>query len=88
MELGKKKSGDYFNIYIEAAQEEWYYFSYKNKILSILTSNLDFTTALTEMPLDKRKIKGDNKEIFVFQKGGTKIQKNAFVQTMKGYQNK
>ncbi len=86
MEFGKKRSGGFFTIYLQAAAEEWYYLSYKNKILSILTSNAEFTKILTTLALEKRRSKGPNNKLYVYQKGGSTIQKDNFVTRLKGYQ--
>ena len=67
MELGKKRSGDFLNLYIQAG-EKYYYFNYKhsNRTFSVYSFNKRFNRVITDMPPKKRRFKGENKgELFI-----------------------
>jgi hypothetical protein len=62
MELGKKRSGDFMNLYIQAG-EKYYYFNYKhsNRTMSVYSFNKRFNRVITDMPPKKRRFKGEGK---------------------------
>ena len=67
MEMGYKRSGDYFNLFIQAG-DKFYFFNYKNsnKTLAVVSSNNTFNRVITEIPPKKRRIKGEGKEFYMF----------------------
>lgn len=62
VEIEKRKTGNRFNIYIEAAPNNWFYFAYKDQILQVLSSDEEFNEILMDLPEKKRMIKGDTPE--------------------------
>jgi hypothetical protein len=53
-EIQKKKNGDLFNLYLEADQGNWWYFTYSRGILQAVSSDIKFNDAINNMKPDKR----------------------------------
>lgn len=56
MEVIKKRSGDKINLYLELSDNVWYYFSYANNLMQVLSSNEDFNTIIKTLKPDQRKL--------------------------------
>lgn len=69
LELGKKRSGDYMNLYFQAG-DKMYYFNYKhgNRTMVAYSSNREFNNSITDVSTGKRKAKV-GKESINFQLG-------------------
>jgi len=48
IELTKKRNGDDFTIFLKLTQDDWYFFNFRNNILQVLSSNLEFNDLITE----------------------------------------
>jgi hypothetical protein len=48
IEFTKKKNGDEFTIYLELTKNDWYFFNYRNNILQVMSSNLEFNDLITD----------------------------------------
>ncbi len=59
VEFKKKRGADEINIYIELDPQHWYYFNYVNGFMQVLSSNNDFTNAISALKSDKREQKTD-----------------------------
>jgi hypothetical protein len=53
-EIQKKKNGDVLNLYFEADQGNWWYFTYSRGILQSCSSDIKFNDAINNMKPDKR----------------------------------
>jgi hypothetical protein len=42
IEFSKKRTGDDFTIYLELTKNDWYFFNYRNNIMQVISSNLEF----------------------------------------------
>jgi hypothetical protein len=47
VEFIKKKNGDDFTIYLELTKNDWYFLNYRNNILQVLSSNIEFNDLIT-----------------------------------------
>ncbi len=56
MEIVKKRSGDKFTLYLQLSDDVWYYFSYGNFLMQVLSSNEDFNTVVKTLKPDQRKL--------------------------------
>lgn len=56
LEIIKKRSGDKFNLYLELTDGVWYFFSYGNNLLQVLSSNEEFNTIIKTLKPDQRKL--------------------------------
>ena len=65
IEFTKKKNGDEFTIYLELTKNDWYFFNYRNNILQVLSSNLEFNDQIT----NAQKSKSEQKRIDDLAKG-------------------
>ena len=65
IEFTKKKNGDEFTIYLELTKNDWYFFNYRNNILQVLSSNLEFNDMIT----DGQKSKSEQNRIDDIAKG-------------------
>jgi hypothetical protein len=61
-EIGKRRTGDIFNLYIEISKTEWFFFTYGNGILQAISSDNDFNSILAGLKEDKRTIKTQGTE--------------------------
>ncbi|MCS6990911.1 MAG: hypothetical protein NZL95_03530 [Chitinophagales bacterium] len=83
IELGYKRTGDYFNLFLPAGDEEEYYFffSYASNNLQVVSGERAFNQLLAEIKPEKRRFEEDGK-IF-FYTAGSENKKNTFVNRMK-----
>ena len=56
MEIVKKRSGDKFNLYLKLSDDVWYFFSYGNNLMQVLSSNEDFNTVVKNLKPEQRKL--------------------------------
>jgi hypothetical protein len=61
-EIGKRRTGDILNLYIEISSTEWYFFTYGNGIMQAISSNNDFNNIIAGLKEDKRTLKTSNDE--------------------------
>lgn len=54
IEVGKRRTGDIINIYLELNPLVWYYFSYSNGIMQAISSNNEFNSIISNMKENKR----------------------------------
>ncbi len=66
VEMGYRKDNDFFNIYFESTTEDWYYISFTNKTLQLLSSNKDFNMLLASIVPSNRKEELANEEFFFY----------------------
>jgi hypothetical protein len=59
MEIIKKRSGDKMTLYLQLTEGVWYFFSYANNILQVLSSNEEFNTVVKGLKPDQRKLSVD-----------------------------
>jgi hypothetical protein len=48
IEFAKKRNGDDITVYLELTKDDWYFFNYRNNILQVLSSNLEFNDIITK----------------------------------------
>ena len=85
VEFGTRKKSDYFTIYMQTANKEepsWFYFSYRNGVMSVLSSEGEFNTQLAEIKAKDRQQK--EKNLFYQFQPGNHIKKDNFVARMQG----
>jgi hypothetical protein len=78
IEIEKKRSADVLRIYLELDPGSWYYFEYRLGIMTVITSDKDFNTILTELKDDKRRFEKGNKK-YSFQLVSNKKKRDDFV---------
>ncbi len=54
LEIGKRRTGDILNLYIEISKTEWFFFTYGNGIMQAISSDNDFNSILAGLKEDKR----------------------------------
>lgn len=59
LEIGKRRSGDIINLYLEPDDKQWYYFAYANGTMQVVSSNQAFNEKLAGLKEDQRVIKAD-----------------------------
>lgn len=59
VEIGKRRSGDIINLYFELDENQWYFFTYSNGTMQVLSSNKAFNDKLVGLKQDQRMIKGE-----------------------------
>lgn len=63
IEIGKRRTGDVLNIYLELNPLVWYYFSYSNGIMQAISSNNEFNSILASLKESKRTLPGKSGEM-------------------------
>jgi hypothetical protein len=87
-EYGGKRNDEFFNVYFETSESDWYYFYYRGHILFMISSNDAFNEAIQKIVPEKRRIqpdKSDTKNWYTYQLGSD-VKKKGFVERMKFYQ--
>lgn len=59
IEIRKRKQGDQLNMYIELDPMHWYFFTYYQGLMQVVSSNEDFNAAIGALKDDKRTEKTD-----------------------------
>lgn len=54
IEIGKRRTGDVLNIYLELNPLVWYFFSYSNGVLQTISSNNEYNSIITSLKESKR----------------------------------
>lgn len=62
IEIGKRRTGDVINIYLELNPLVWYYFSYANGIMQSISSNNEYNSILSSLKENKRTLAGTSDE--------------------------
>jgi len=84
VEIGQRKFNDFFNIYLESSFSDWYFISYQNNTLQMVSSKEDFNKLLAAVPASKRQIPiTKDKKFFFLYTIGTAGSKEAFLYRMK-----
>lgn len=60
IEIERRKSFDVMRVYLELDPGNWYYFEYKNEVMSVSSTDKDFMETLNNVKDDKRKLKVGN----------------------------
>jgi len=84
IEMGFKRSGDYFNLYLPAGDEEddyWFFMNYAAGIMQIVAGEKEFNQKLLDVKPEKRRTEEDGK-VYAYQPG-SENKKNTFVNRMK-----
>jgi hypothetical protein len=83
VEIGKRRSGDIINMYFEPDENQWYFFSYANGTMQVLSSNKSFNDKLIGLKEDERLIKGSKGQPSYQFIIGTGEKKGTFLRKMK-----
>jgi len=62
IELIQRRGGDQLHIYLELDKNDWYYFSYQNRVMQAFSSHKEFMAAITELKPQNRRLKSDKGE--------------------------
>lgn len=62
IELGYRRSQDFFNLYLEG-DDEWYFVNYQNKRVAMLTSNVNVNSNIINTKIRDRTIKEDGETL-------------------------
>jgi len=83
VEVGKRRSGDIINIYLEPEENQWYFFAYANGTMQVISSNKSFNDKLVGLKETQRLIKGEKGELSYQFIVGTPDKKATFLRKMK-----
>jgi len=59
VEIGKRRAGDIINLYFEPSENQWYFFTYSNGTMQVISSNKTFNEKLTAIKAADRTQKGE-----------------------------
>jgi hypothetical protein len=62
LEITKRRSGDYMDLYIELEENNWYYFGYTRGVMQAFSSNRAFVDIIGNMALRHRRDRGTSRE--------------------------
>ncbi|MDR2907735.1 MAG: hypothetical protein LBU91_07090 [Bacteroidales bacterium] len=57
LQIIKSRRGDAINLYVEISRREWYFFSYSDGLMQVISSDEDFNDAILMLKASKRKQK-------------------------------
>lgn len=80
IDLGYRRGQDYLELYLEGDNREWYYISYQNKKISVLTSNVVVNSTILNTKIKERTLK-EGTEVVQFGVA-TAFKKNKLYQKM------
>ena len=60
LEIGKRRSGDIINLYLEPDENQWYFFSYSNNTMQAISSNTAFNDKIVGLKEVQRIIKAED----------------------------
>ncbi len=83
VEIGKRRSGDIINLYFEPVENQWYYFTYSNGTMQVISSNKAFNDKLLGLKSNQRVIKGERGQPSYQFILGTGEKKAVFLRKMK-----
>ncbi len=83
VEISKRRAGDVINIYFEYAENQWYFFTYSNRTMQVISSDKSFNDKLVGLKEDQRIIKGEKGEADYQFIVGTNEKKASFLRKMK-----
>ncbi|MCX7953647.1 MAG: hypothetical protein N3A01_00485 [Bacteroidales bacterium] len=63
IEILKKRGGDKVHIYFQLNDNIWYFFSYSNNLLQVLSSNEEFNNLIKTLKPEQRKLKTEKGEV-------------------------
>ena len=83
IEIQKKKSGDVLTMYFEIDDKTWFFFTYRNGVMQVLSSVEDFNNTVTALKSDDRSNKGAKGEGPYSYMLSTKAKKQRFLSKVK-----
>jgi len=84
IQMGFKRSGDFFSLYLPAGEEEddyWFFLNYAAGTMQVVGGEKAFNQKLLDIKPEKRRYEKDN-QVFAYQPG-SENKKNTFVNQMK-----
>jgi hypothetical protein len=66
LEITKRRSGDYIDLYIEIEKDNWYYFGYTRGVMQAYSSNPGFTNIIENLALRHRRSSEGGNERYVY----------------------
>ncbi|HXH19019.1 MAG TPA: hypothetical protein VNJ07_08035, partial [Chitinophagales bacterium] len=66
VELGYRRNNDFFNIYFELSDSSWYFLSFSNKTLQLLSGNKNFNMLLASIVPHNRNEELANEEFYLY----------------------
>lgn len=83
VEIAKRRNGDLINIYIEPDESQWYFFSYGNGTMQVISSNKSFNDKLSGLKEAQRLLKAEKGQPSYQFILGTTEKKASFLRKMK-----
>jgi hypothetical protein len=70
LEMGYGEYQDFFNLYFKAKNKEWFYITYSDGVLGLVSSNENFNNMLSAVDPKKRYVRKNEKEFYKFMPAG------------------
>ena len=84
VEYGMRRQGDFFNIYFETDMKDWYFISYQENLVQVLSSNVLFNDLVMDIKPDDRRFKGKDDQFVAFAISNPSKKEN-FIDRMRYY---
>lgn len=86
LEIIKRKTGDIYNLYFEAAPDQWYFFTYSRNVLKAFSSDIVFNNYISELAEKDRRLEvKDGGQPYMYYLSSERI-KNQFLSRLKSGQ--
>jgi len=66
VELNRKASGDIITIYLEFDEQHWYFFSYRNNMMSVYSGMKEFNELMNSLDMGKRQFQQEGLPVYQF----------------------
>ena len=83
VEIAKRRNGDLINMYFEPEENQWYFFSYSNGTMQVISSNKSFNDKLAGLKEAQRVLKGEKGQPSYQFILGTPEKKSTFLRKMR-----
>ncbi len=83
VEIAKRRNGDLINMYFEPEENQWYFFSYSNGTMQVISSNKSFNDKLSGLKEAQRVLKGEKGQPGYQFILGTPEKKSTFLRKMR-----
>lgn len=87
LEIGKMRSSDYINLYLQPSTDEWYYLNYRKNELGAFSASDAFNNVVKAVPDNQRLYKGDGDKDFMIFEIGSRATMARFVRKMQYFES-
>ena len=87
LEIGKARSSDFVNLYLEPERDGWYFINYRKNELGVFSANETFNTIIKSVPDQQRLFKGKTDKDFMIFEMGSRANMVRFLRNMQYFES-